>query len=193
MTPPQPAPARCERHAMEDHEHRARIGWNEMIEGLLDGLVRFVARFGSSAMTLYYLAGFFIVVGGFVMFLFTMIQMLWNRSLERSVAASDHRPAATVHVDNLNLNIQMTESQLRSLLAYMDRPALPEAGPDPGDDDRSVRRFSWNGNDVARSVRLSPFERKQLKLLGSARAGMRTDASHEKIPSPTLCLVLVSE
>ena len=58
----------------------------------------------------------------------------------------------------------------------------------------SVRRFSWNGNDVARSVRLSPFRKETTeKLLGSARAGMPTDASHEKIPSPTLCLVLVSE
>lgn len=108
-----------------------------MIEGLLDGLVRIVGWLWSSAMTLYYLAGFFIVVGGFVMFVVTIIQMLWNRSLERSVAASDHRPAATVHVDNLNLNIQMTESQLRSLLAYMDRPALPEADRDSGDDDRN--------------------------------------------------------
>jgi len=53
----------------------------------------------------------------------------------------------------------------------------------------SVRRFSWNGNDVARSVRLSPFERKQLKNCSGARGGRNAyRRNHEKIPSPHFVL-----
>lgn len=88
-------------------------------------------------MTLYYLAGFFIVVGGFVIFLGTVIHTLWHRSLERSVAAStDQRRTATVNVNNLDFRVELTEAQLRSLLAPGDLPALPEAEPDSEDDDR---------------------------------------------------------
>ena len=82
--------------------------------------------------------------------LVTVIHTLWSRSLERSVAASNHRPTTTVYVDDLNLNIQVTESELRSLLAYMDRPAHPVDHSDPGDDDRVRSRLLTVGQGVQR-------------------------------------------
>lgn len=109
-----------------------------MIEGLVSGFIRLVAWLWSSATTLYHLAGFFIVAGGFVIFLGTVIHTLWHRSVERvTVASAAQRRTVRLYVNNLNLTLEVTESQLHSLLAYRDLPALPEAKPDSEDDDRA--------------------------------------------------------
>jgi hypothetical protein len=54
-----------------------------VIEWILTGLVRLVTWAWASALTLYYLAGFLIVVGGLIMFAGTVIHHLWTKSADR--------------------------------------------------------------------------------------------------------------
>jgi hypothetical protein len=55
-----------------------------MIESVLGGTVRLISWLVSSAASLYYLVVVLVVLGGFVMFLGSMIHFLWKRSQERS-------------------------------------------------------------------------------------------------------------
>lgn len=95
-----------------------------MIDWFFSGLISLLSWLWHSAMTLYYLAGFFIVVGGLIMFAGSVIHHLWKRSTEhqlRSAAAA--QPRVTIYVENMTLEV--TEPQLRRLLEDRDLKALP--------------------------------------------------------------------
>lgn len=94
-----------------------------MIEWILSGLVSLLAWLWNSAMTMYYLAGFFVVMGGLVMFVGSVIHHFWKLSHEQRPHVSPSRPV-TVHVENLNVTLEMTESELRRLLTQRNLPAL---------------------------------------------------------------------
>lgn len=93
-----------------------------MIEWLLSGIGRSLVWLWTSAMTLYYLAGFFIVAGGLIIFIGSTAHHYWKRSLEQRPTARSH---VTIHVDQLNMTLEITESQLRSLLAERGMGELP--------------------------------------------------------------------
>ncbi len=63
-----------------------------MIEWILSGVARLMTWLWSSAVTLYYLAGFFVVVGGFLIFLGSIAHHYWKQSLEQRAVASNDRP-----------------------------------------------------------------------------------------------------
>lgn len=95
-----------------------------MIEWIFSGIVRLFAWLWTSAMTLYYLAGFFVVVGGLIVFTASVIHHFWKRSLEqRLTTAFPQESRVTVHIENLTLEV--TEPQLRRLLAEREQKALP--------------------------------------------------------------------
>lgn len=96
-----------------------------MIESLFSGLVRLLAWLWGSAMTLYYLAGFFIVIGGFVIFAGSVAHHYWKRSLEDRTVYLPPPPPTSVRIENLNVTVELTESQLLNLLAWGDVRALP--------------------------------------------------------------------
>ena len=104
-----------------------------MIEWLLSGLVRILSWLWSSAVTLYYLAGFFVVLGGLVIFTGSIIHHYWKRSLENREAVRSQEPRTSVHIENLNVTIELTEAQLQRLLREQAR-ALP-VGTDPEEQD----------------------------------------------------------
>ncbi|MGH2753653.1 MAG: hypothetical protein ACRDLB_04405 [Actinomycetota bacterium] len=96
-----------------------------MIEAFLTFVARVLGWLWASAATLYYLAGFFVVAGGLVMFVGTVAHHFWKLSREeRRPATPSH---VTVHIENLNVSVQITQAQLRELLQREPR-ALP-----PGD------------------------------------------------------------
>ncbi len=96
-----------------------------MIEWILSGLVSLLAWLWNSAMTLYYLAGFFVVLGGFVVFIGSIAHHFWKRSLEPDATPVPAQPRMTVHVENMNVTLELTEAQLRGLLSETDLRALP--------------------------------------------------------------------
>lgn len=98
-----------------------------LIEWIFSHLVQLVSWLWTSAMTLYYLAGFFVVAGGFVIFTATVVHELWKRGRDQRPMATDPQPGITVHVENLNMTLELTEPQLRSLIADQDLSALPAA------------------------------------------------------------------
>jgi fatty acid desaturase len=101
-----------------------------MIEWILSGLVSLLAWLWNSAMTLYYLAGFFVVLGGFVVFIGSIAHHFWKRSHEQRPTRPTRpsaQPRVTVHVENLNVTLELTGSQLRGLLSEGTLPALPPA------------------------------------------------------------------
>lgn len=100
-----------------------------MIEWILSGLVSLLAWLWNSAMTMYYLAGFLVVMGGLVIFVGSVIHHVWKLAHEQRPHVSPSAPV-TVHVENLNVTVEMTEPELRRLLAERNLAALP-----PGDED----------------------------------------------------------
>jgi hypothetical protein len=106
-----------------------------MIESVLVGVVRLGSWLISSAAAIYYLAGSIVVLGGFIMFLGTIIHHFWTRAQERALLAhnvgSRH---VNVHVENLNVTIQMSEEQLR---AYLNTP-LPRELPGGSNDPKAM-------------------------------------------------------
>jgi Uri superfamily endonuclease len=94
-----------------------------MIEWIFSGLVRLVVWLWSSAVTLYYLAGFFIVIGGLIMFVGSVVHHYWTRSLEQRISQTHSRQdRVVVHIDHLT--IEVTEPQLRRILGAHELPAL---------------------------------------------------------------------
>ena len=105
-----------------------------MIEWLVSGLVSLLAWLWHSAMTLYYLAGFFVVLGGLVMFLGSIAHHAWKRAQEQRIAEVHvAHPQVTIQIENMTL--QVTEAQLRRILTETDMKALPQG--DPTDDWRA--------------------------------------------------------
>lgn len=105
-----------------------------MIEWILSGLVSLLVWLWNSAMTLYYLAGFFIVVGGLVMFVGSVIHHFWKLSQEQRIKGIPN-PPVSVHVENLNLTLELTEPELRRLLADRERRTLPSGDQGEADED----------------------------------------------------------
>lgn len=96
-----------------------------MIEWFFSGIVRVLAWLWTSALTLYYLAGFFVVTGGLILFTASVIHHFWKKSqYPRTSPASSNR--INIHIVNLNVTVELTEAQARSLLSG-DRRALPSA------------------------------------------------------------------
>jgi hypothetical protein len=106
-----------------------------MIEWLLLLLGGLVTWLWSSAVTLHYLAGFFIVAGGFVMFVGSVIHHYWKRSRDRRMSAAPLPPLVDVHIENLNVTLQLTEAQVQELIAQAPRKALPPAKEQRVEDD----------------------------------------------------------
>jgi hypothetical protein len=106
-----------------------------MIEWLLSSLVRILVWLWTSAATLYYLAGFFIVLGGLVMFTGSVIHHSWKRSLEDRVSVTSRERPTNVHIENLHVTLEVTESQVRELLEAKGWPALPPGDPNEQDRD----------------------------------------------------------
>ena len=75
-------------------------------------LVDAVAWLLRAAEDLYYLAGFFIVVGGFVLFVGSAIGMAVSRAGEKRSAQATSAPApVNVHIENLNVNVLVVDPQ----------------------------------------------------------------------------------
>ena len=104
-----------------------------MLEAFFSGVGKLLVWLWNSAMTLYYLAGFFIVVGGLVFFLCSVISIYWKRSLEKKASAVTPIARTDVHIRNLNITLELTDQQVQALLAGGARRALPRA--DDEDDD----------------------------------------------------------
>jgi hypothetical protein len=102
-----------------------------MIESVLGGIVRLISWLVSSAASLYYIVVVLVVLGGFVMFLGSMIHYLWTKTQERSQLLHnvDNR-RLDVHIENLNLTIQMSEDQLQALLEKRRSRELPASPTD---------------------------------------------------------------
>lgn len=96
-----------------------------MIESFFSGLARLVVWLWNSAMTLYYLAGFFVVVGGLIFFICSVISIYWKRSLEKKAAAVAPVARTHVHIRNLNVTLELTDAQVQALLEGGGRVALP--------------------------------------------------------------------
>jgi preprotein translocase subunit Sec63 len=102
-----------------------------MIESVLGGAIRLISWLVSSAASLYYLVVVLVVLGGFVMFLGSMIHYLWTKSQERPqpIHYVDNR-RVDVHVENLNVTIQMSEDQLHEFLDKRQSRELPASSTD---------------------------------------------------------------
>ena len=97
-----------------------------MIESVLGGAIRLISWLVSSAASFYYLVVILIVLGGFVIFFGSMIHYLWTKSQERSRPI--HNVAnrlVDVHVESLNITIQMSEDQLDEFLDKRRSRELP--------------------------------------------------------------------
>ena len=77
----------------------------------------------STAESLYWLAGFLVVAGGFVMFIGSTIHHYVTRP--PSPTFVDNR-RYNVHVENLNVTIEMTKEEALELISR--RSALPPGG-----------------------------------------------------------------
>jgi hypothetical protein len=100
-----------------------------MIESVLGGTIRIISLLVSSAASLYHLIVAIAVLGGLVILLGTVIHYLWTKSQERFPLIQDvETRRVNVHVQNLNVTIEMSEDHLKAFLDERGSRKLP-GGP----------------------------------------------------------------
>lgn len=88
--------------------------------------MRLITWLFSSAEALYYVVGVFIGIGGLLLFIGTAIHRVVMNP-RRGVRYVDNR-RVNVHVENLNLSIDMTRQEVLELMEKRERLELPPGG-----------------------------------------------------------------
>ncbi len=96
-----------------------------LIEWIFSHLVQLVTWLWTSAMTLYYLAGFFVVAGGLVIFTGTVVHELWKRGRDQRPMATGPPPRITVHVEKPEHDARSDGTAASKAVGRADQSALP--------------------------------------------------------------------